>query len=115
MLNQQQGSISNGFSSLTAEVITDVLLQSSKKQPIFVICDACYWCATYIDDTRLPADSSSLCPQCNAYGDSYDDGNNNNRCTATEYACGCKYNFDHHITLENICPEHERELVSSRG
>ena len=32
-----------------------------------------------------------------------------------EYACGCKYNFDHHITLENVCPEHERELVTSRG
>jgi hypothetical protein len=80
VLNQQQESISNGFWSLTAEVITDVLLQSSKKQPIFVICDACYWCATYIDDTRLPADgSSTICPHCNAYSDSYDANNNRNR------------------------------------
>jgi hypothetical protein len=54
-------------------------LQSSKKQPIFVICDTCYWCATYVDSTRLPADgSSSICPQCNAYGDSYDDDNDGN-------------------------------------
>jgi hypothetical protein len=32
-----------------------------------------------------------------------------------QYMCGCKYNFDHHITLENVCPEHERELVTSHG
>jgi hypothetical protein len=29
-----------------------------------------------------------------------------------QYACGCKYTFDHHITLEHICPEHETELVT---
>jgi hypothetical protein len=23
--------------------------------------------------------------------------------------------FDHHITLENICPEHERELITLYG
>ena len=71
MLNQRQESISNGFSSLIAEVITDILLQSSKKQSIFVICDACYWCATYVDSTRLPADS--ICPRCNTYSDNHDD------------------------------------------
>jgi len=35
--------------------------------------------------------------------------------TQIQYVCGCKYNFDHHITLENVCPEHERELVTSYG
>jgi hypothetical protein len=35
--------------------------------------------------------------------------------TQIQYMCGCKYNFDHHITLENVCPEHERELVTSHG
>jgi hypothetical protein len=32
-----------------------------------------------------------------------------------QYACGCKYIFDHHITIEHICPEHERELVTFHG
>lgn len=35
--------------------------------------------------------------------------------TQIQYICGCKYSFDHHITLENVCPEHERELVSLYG
>jgi hypothetical protein len=35
--------------------------------------------------------------------------------TQIQYACGCKYSFDHHITLENVCPEHERELVTLYG
>jgi hypothetical protein len=78
MLNQQQESISNGFSSLTDEVITDVLLQSSQKHPTFVICDVCYWCVTYVDSTRLPADCS-ICPQCNAYSESHGGNNNNNK------------------------------------
>jgi hypothetical protein len=29
-----------------------------------------------------------------------------------EYSCGCRYLFDHHIVLERICPEHERELIA---
>jgi hypothetical protein len=37
------------------------------------------------------------------------------RNTQIQYACGCKYIFDHHITLENVCPEHERELVTLYG
>jgi hypothetical protein len=32
-----------------------------------------------------------------------------------QYTCGCKYAFDHQITLEDVCPEHERELVSLHG
>jgi hypothetical protein len=35
--------------------------------------------------------------------------------TQIQYMCGCKYNFDHRITLENVCSEHERELVTSHG
>ena len=31
---------------------------------IFVLCDECYWCATYFDSTRIPMDNN--CPQCNA-------------------------------------------------
>jgi hypothetical protein len=32
--------------------------------PIFVLCDICYWCATYFNNTRIPTDNN--CPQCNA-------------------------------------------------
>lgn len=32
-----------------------------------------------------------------------------------QYMCWCKYNFDYHITLENVYSEHERELVASHG
>src|ERR671931_2860526 len=35
-----------------------------------------------------------------------------NRRKRIQYDCGCKYIFDHHITLEDVCPEHDRELVS---
>lgn len=32
-----------------------------------------------------------------------------------QYPCGCKYLFDHHITLEHICHEHELELIALHG
>jgi hypothetical protein len=31
------------------------------------------------------------------------------------YACGCKYLFDHQIILKDVCPEHERELITNNG
>jgi hypothetical protein len=30
--------------------------------PIFVLCDSCYWCATYFDKTKVPIDN--ICPGC---------------------------------------------------
>jgi len=39
----------------------------------------------------------------------------NRRRNQIEYNCGCKYMFDHHITLEDVCPEHERQLVTLHG
>jgi hypothetical protein len=36
----------------------------SPPPPIFILCDRCYWCATYFDNRRLPVDNN--CPQCNA-------------------------------------------------
>ena len=30
--------------------------------PIFILCDKCYWCATYLDKTRIPVDNA--CSQC---------------------------------------------------
>ena len=32
--------------------------------PVFILCDRCYWCATYFSNTRIPTDN--ICPQCNA-------------------------------------------------
>ena len=29
---------------------------------IFILCDKCYWCATYLDKTRIPTDNK--CPDC---------------------------------------------------
>ena len=42
----------------------------SSLPPIFILCDVCYWCATYFDKVRIPADN--VCPQC---------GSNNNELT----------------------------------
>jgi hypothetical protein len=44
--------------------------------PIFILCDSCYWCATYFDKTRTPVDNT--CPQCGA---------NNNELTSFPIMC----------------------------
>jgi hypothetical protein len=31
---------------------------------VFILCDRCYWCATYFGNARIPADNN--CPRCNA-------------------------------------------------
>ena len=36
----------------------------SSSTPIFILCDSCYWCATYFDKTRIPIDN--ICPECGA-------------------------------------------------
>ena len=32
--------------------------------PVFILCDRCYWCATYFNNTTIPTNNN--CPQCNA-------------------------------------------------
>ena len=58
---------------LKGETLTNYESQSSiakthdpsvPSPPIFILCDTCYWCATYFDKTRIPVDND--CPQCNA-------------------------------------------------
>jgi len=34
----------------------------SPSLPVFILCDKCYWCATYLDKTRRPVNNN--CPQC---------------------------------------------------
>jgi predicted Zn-ribbon and HTH transcriptional regulator len=29
---------------------------------IFILCETCHWCATYVDKTRIPI--GNTCPQC---------------------------------------------------
>ena len=37
---------------------------SSLSAPIFVLCDSCYWCATYFDKAGMPEDN--VCHRCGA-------------------------------------------------
>jgi hypothetical protein len=82
MLTQHQEPISNEPCSLVATV--DTFLRSTKK-PIFVLCDECYWCASYFDITRMPADS--ICPRCNAYSDDNNNANVDNNNGNADNSC----------------------------
>ena len=37
---------------------------SGSQPPVFVLCESCHWCATYLDKARLPLDNE--CPQCSS-------------------------------------------------
>jgi hypothetical protein len=66
---------------------------SSSSPPIFILCDNCYWCATYLDKTRTPVDNT--CPQCGA---------NNNELTSFPIMSNEAFTFDyddkHGVELE---------------
>jgi hypothetical protein len=46
-----------------SQTLFDKTHNHSLSPPIFILCDKCYWCATYFDKTRIPIDNN--CPQCN--------------------------------------------------
>jgi hypothetical protein len=75
---------------------------SSSSQPIFILCDNCYWCATYMDKTRIPWEDR--CPQCNA---------NNNELTSFPIASNESFTFDHNdkcrVELEFMPIQHNRK------
>ena len=52
--------------------------------PIFVLCDSCYWCATYFDEARIPEDN--VCPHCGA---------NNNELTSFPIASNESFTVKH--------------------
>ena len=52
--------------------------------PISVLCDTCYWCATYFDKTRIAADN--ICPHCGA---------NNNELTSFPIASNESFIFNY--------------------
>jgi predicted Zn-ribbon and HTH transcriptional regulator len=58
--------------------------RSSSSSPIFILCDRCYWCATYFNNRRLPMDSN--CPQCNA---------NSNQLTSFPIASNESFTFNY--------------------
>ena len=60
-------------------------IRSPPSIPIFILCDACYWCATYVDKTIIPADNN--CPQCGA--------NNNNELTSFPIMSNESFTFDY--------------------
>ena len=40
-------------------------LKTSGSQPaVFLLCESCHWCATYLDKARLPLDNQ--CPHCSS-------------------------------------------------
>ena len=43
---------------------------SSLSPPIFVLCERCYWSATYFDKARVPKDNN--CPECSRRNDNND-------------------------------------------
>lgn len=58
--------------------------KSSTASSIFVLCDICYWCATYLNNARIPTDN--ICPQCNA---------NSNQLTSFPIASNESFSFDY--------------------
>jgi hypothetical protein len=68
-------------------------LQSQAAQPIFVLCDTCYWCATYFDKSKIPMDN--ICPDCRS---------NNNELTSFPIVSNESFTFDydgkHGVELE---------------
>jgi len=61
-MSKQEASLTNYNSQSLIDKIRDH--SSTLSPPIFVLCDECYWCATYFDKTRTPVDNT--CPQCGA-------------------------------------------------
>jgi hypothetical protein len=73
--------INHDLQSLLAKTPAD----TKSSPPIFILCDACYWCATYVDKTIIPADNN--CPQCGA--------NNNNELTSFPIMSNESFTFDY--------------------
>lgn len=61
-----------------------VKTQARFQPPIFILCDTCYWCATYLDKTRTPI--NNICPQCNT---------NNNELSSMPIMSNESFTFDY--------------------
>jgi hypothetical protein len=76
--------VSNYESFLNAKRLTDRRNSSSHLPSIFILCDTCWWCATYFDKTRIPR--GNICPQCRA---------NNNELTSFPIMSNESFTFDY--------------------
>jgi hypothetical protein len=64
MLTETTSATNHDSSSLITKKSDHYTKASSPSSAIFLLCDKCYWCATYFDTTRMPMGNN--CPQCNA-------------------------------------------------
>src|SRR4051794_30852703 len=62
--------------------------RSLSSPPIFILCDTCYWCATYFGKTRIPVGNN--CPECSA---------NNNELTIFPIMSNESFTFDYNDKL----------------
>ena len=86
MLKERTSLINYDSPSLIAKT-PDRLPSSSPT--IFILCDSCYWCATYLDKTRIPGENR--CPQCSA---------NNSELTSFPIVSNVLFTFDHNDKCE---------------
>jgi|SRR3954454_12821311 hypothetical protein len=77
-------SLANRDSQSLIDKTPDCNRSSPPPPPIFILCDRCYWCATYFNNRRLPMDSN--CPQCNA---------NSNQLTSFPIASNESFTFNY--------------------
>jgi hypothetical protein len=51
---------------IIAEILAryGLVTDNQSSLPVFILCDKCYWCATYLDKTRGPI--YNKCPHCSA-------------------------------------------------
>ena len=80
-MSKQEASLTNYNSQILIDKRHD---QSSSSPPIFVLCDECYWCATYFDKSRIPAENT--CLQCGA---------NNSELSSLPIMSNEAFTFDH--------------------
>jgi predicted Zn-ribbon and HTH transcriptional regulator len=64
MLTETTSITKHDSSSLITKKSDHYTKASSPSSAIFVLCDKCYWCATYFDNNRISMKNN--CPQCNA-------------------------------------------------
>ena len=83
MSTQGKSLINYDSSNLIAKT-PDRSPSSSSSPPILILCDSCYWCATYFDKTRIPMENR--CPQCDA---------NNNELTSFPIMSNESFTFDY--------------------
>lgn len=55
--------MSNGPSVSNNKESNPSVRKLGSQPPVFVLCESCHWCATFLDKTRLP---SNECPHCSS-------------------------------------------------